>query len=305
MKSPWIPIVLLLIAISGVGSLAQTSITNPVIELPFDFYRGAIIVNVTITNKGPFNMMLDTGVDPSVIDLDTAKAIGLKLATVGHQGTGGGTDKNPGYETTLPLVDLGALRARKIKALAIDLSNVSEAFGKPIQGILGYSLLRNRIVQIDYPKRVARFYAGSPLLKTAGPSNNFSLKVLRFRYRDEILIDDVTVNGRAVTANLDTGSNAAFQLTPAAVVKLGLQEDARNAPMSNSVGINGLSENREGKLKNITVGGVSVNDPTVVFYGNGTGHDKEKWDLRIGSAFLKDFVVTIDFRHQVVTFERP
>jgi len=60
-------------------------------------------------------------------------------------------------------------------------------------------------------------------------------------------------------------------------------------------------KNREGTVRNVTVGSISRNDPTVVFFGMGMGMDKELWDLRIGSAFLKDFAVTLDFRHGQIT----
>jgi len=42
-----------------------------------------------------------------------------------------------------------------------------------------------------------------------------------------------------------------------------------------------------------------------VFFGKGMGMDKELWDLRIGNAFLKDFVVTLDYRHGLITLSAP
>jgi hypothetical protein len=53
------------------------------------------------------------------------------------------------------------------------------------------------------------------------------------------------------------------------------------------------------------VGGRSVEAPEVVFLGKGTGRDKKPWGINIGNVFLKDFVVTIDYRHKLVTLERP
>ena len=53
------------------------------VEVPFDFYRNEIIVQVTVNGKGPFSMMLDTGTDPSVVDLARARETGLKLDPVG------------------------------------------------------------------------------------------------------------------------------------------------------------------------------------------------------------------------------
>lgn len=284
---------------------AQTPNKNQPVEVPFDFYRNEIILQVKINGKGSFNVMLDTGTDPSAIDLQTAKEIGLKLASRGHQGAGGGTDKNLAYATRLPLVEVGGLAAKNVEALAIDLSKTSAAFGKPIGGVLGHSLLANRIVQIDYPKRVVRFFTESPFPKRANQTNDSTRTVLSFRYDDNFLIDDVSVNGKKMTANFDTGSNGGFQLTPAAVIDLGLETEVVEAPASQSVGYNGTGENRTGKIRNVTVGGISVDEPSVVFFGKGTGRDKETWGINIGNAFLKDFVVTVDYRSKTITLEKP
>jgi len=294
----------LLTTICCLSSFAQTK-ENQAVEVPFDFYRNEIIVQVKVNGKGSYNMMLDTGTDPSAIDLNTAKAIGLKLNSIGQQGAGGGTSANLTYETELPLVELGTLKAKSVEALAIDLSKISERLGKPLHGILGHSLLNNRIVQIDYPKRVVRFYQKSPFSKTANQSDNSKITRLSFRYDDNILIDGVSVNGKKMTANFDTGSDETFKLTPDAVSVLGLSDEVSKAQVSESVGYNGVAENRKGKLKNVTIGGISVDAPTVLFFGKGAGRDKEPWGINIGNAFFKDFVVTIDYRSKTITLEKP
>jgi len=300
------PLILFLITTTAfVGSFAHVSAKSDVIEVPFDFYRNVIILQVKVNDKGFYDMMLDTGCNPSAIDLNTAKEMGLKLSSVGHQGSGGGTSINLAYETSVPLVQVGSLTANNIAALAIDLSKTSEALGKTIHGILGHSLLNNRIVQIDYQKRVVRFYSKSPLHKTANQANNANLTSLRFRYHDDVLIEGVSVNGKGMVANLDTGSNSSFSLTPAAVLDLGLQGEVGKARASQSVGFNGVAENREGKVRTITVGGITVDEPTVTFFGKGTGRDKEPWEINIGNAFLKDYVVTIDYPGKLITLERP
>jgi predicted aspartyl protease len=288
-----------------IGSFAQVESNKPVVEIPFDFYRDEIILQVKINGKGPFNVMLDTGTDPSAIDLTTAKELGLKLDPLGRQGAGGGTGVNLMYETKLPLVEVGDLTAKNVEELAIDLSKVSERLGKPIHGVLGHSLLRGRVVQIDYPRRVVRFYSKSPFSKIADQSNTAKRTVLPFRYADNVVIDGVLVNGKKMAANLDTGSDGTFKLTPEAVSYLGLEGEVSRARLSTSTGYNGLSENREGEIGNVTIGGISVDAPTVIFFGKGTGRDKKPWGINIGNAFLKDFVVTIDYRSKLVSLERP
>ena len=278
--------------------LVTAQASGQVVEVPFDFVRNEIIVQVKVDGKGPFNMMLDTGTDPSVIDLATAKELGLKLSSAAGPVSGGGTDKTLAYETKLPLVEAGGLTVKNVSAVALGLSKMSERLGKPLAGVLGHSLLNGRIVQIDYPKHVVRFYSTSPF------SNTSKRTVLRFRYDDNVLIDDVFVNGKKMVGNLDTGSSGSFNLTPAAVSYLGLEEEVNRARVSTSVGYNNTSENREGKVSNITIGGISVDGPSVIFFGKGAGRDKKPWGVNIGNVFLKDFVVTIDYRSKLITLEK-
>jgi predicted aspartyl protease len=286
--------------------LAQAPVVpQTVIVVPFEFIHGSILVQASLNGQGPFWMMLDTGADPSIVEIGTAKRVGLKIAASGQPGSGGGTDENLAYETSLPLVQLGGLTASDVDALAMDLSKLSSALGRPISGVLGYSLLKTRIVQIDYPNREVRFYTSAPSCTGAARPHSPSCTTLSFRYKDDILASGATVDGKPVTTNVDTGSNSNFQFTPAAVDKLGLSEDVARAHASSSVGFNGDLKNREGKVRNVTVGTISVNDPTVVFFGKGMGMDKEPWDLRIGNAFLKNFVVTLDYPHGQIMLSAP
>lgn len=128
---------------------------SPAVEVPFQFYRDSVVVQAKVNGKGPYNMLLDTGVNPSVIDRETAIGLGLKMSAQGEQGSGSGTDANLSYETSLPMVELGGLRATNVPALATNLSKMSKTFSKPLQGVLGYSLLKDRVVQFDYPRRVS------------------------------------------------------------------------------------------------------------------------------------------------------
>lgn len=291
----------LLMTVASLCCFAQTTSKDEVIEIPFEFQKNEIILQVSVNGKGPFNMMLDTGTNPSAVDLTTARDLGLKLHPVGKEISGGGTDANLGYYTQLPLVEVGDFTAKNVDALAVDLSKVSERLGKPLHGVLGHSVLNGRIVQIAYPNHVVRFYAHSPFQK----ANTSKRTVMTFRYADDVLIDDVSVNGKKMVANLDTGSSGTFSLTPTAVSVLGLEDEVSRASVSTDVGFNGVAENRKGKIRNVTIGGISVDEPAVVFFGKGTGRDKKPWGINIGNEFFKDFIVTFDYRKKLVALERP
>ena len=285
----------LVFALQGVAVpiLAQSH----TIEVPFEYFKNELLVEVMIDGKGPFTMMLDTGTDPSAIDLATADAIGLGRSSKGHTASGGGTQKNLAFACKLKNVEVGGLRAASLDAAAIDLSAVSERLGKHLDGVLGHSLLNKRIVQFDYPHSVVRFFDHAPPV-AAGAST------MKFRYVDNVLIDNVWINGVKATANLDTGSSGMFALTAEAVTRLGLTDAASKAMIATSVGYNGKFENRVGKLGSIKIGDIEVRDAEVTYWSAGTGHDKRPWDVNIGNQFFKDFVVTIDYQKKTVVLSR-
>ncbi|PYS88289.1 MAG: hypothetical protein DMF62_10195 [Acidobacteria bacterium] len=283
----------IMIAFVTVCALATASAQT--VEVPFDFVHNQIVVKITIDGKGPFNALIDTGTDPSAIDIGTAREVGIKIGSTGRKSTGGGTEVNLNYACKMSTLGVGSITATNVEAAALDLSRVSERMGAPISAIIGYSFLKKRIVQFDYPRSTVRFLDRSPSTIRDAVS-------LPFRYKYNVLIDGVLVNGKPVTANLDTGSSGTFQLSPQAIKVLGLSEDAARGKASTSVGYNGTFENREGTIKNVTIGTISVDHPQVLFFGAGTGHDKAPWSINIGNDFMKKYVVTVDYVKKKVTF---
>jgi predicted aspartyl protease len=293
-----------LLLIFGGFALVYSQSHEPSAEVPFEFVRNQIVVQVKIAGQGPFNMLFDTDTDPSAIDLTTARELGLKLGSKGYQGTGGGTETNLVYPTNIPGVELGGVTAKEVYAAAIDLTKLSGKLGKPIHGVLGYSFLKNRIFQIDYVVSKIRFYADWPYPGILNAPNTADRTVLAFRYENEVLVDSVFVNGRKVRATLDTGGSNTFALTPEGITTLGLAEEARNAKAEISAGYNGEFESKTSTLKSVRIGGLSVDSPQVSFWSAGTGHDKKKYQLSIGNGFFKNYLVTFDFRAKLVVFEK-
>jgi predicted aspartyl protease len=298
----------LLIALWTCVTLCQSSNHQPIAEVPFVFDHTSVIIQVKINGKGPFNMVLDTGSDVSTIDLATAKDLGLNLKPTGQQATGGGSEKPQIFLTQIPQVEIGGLASKNIVAVAVDLSKSSRALGKPLHGVLGYSVLKNRIVQFDYPKRAIRFYSSSPYPGVDPTASSDRRVVLPFRLGDDSpIIDDVYVNGKKIKAVIDTGGGGTyFALMPEAISSLGLEQEMSQAePDSRGVGVNGLITSRKGKIKTLRVGAINVDSPTVIFYPKGVGKDNRKYGGAIGNAFLQDFVVTFDYLNKTVVLERP
>jgi predicted aspartyl protease len=274
------------------------------VEVPFEFEHNQIILQVKIAGKGPFNMLLDTDTDPSAIDAATARELGLAVGSKGAPASGGGTDANTVYPARLANVEVGSVVAKDVEAATIDLTKLSERIGRPIHGVLGYSFLKDRIVQIDYPNQKLRFFTESPYPRIQFGPNTVNIIAFPFRYEDgHVMIDSVFINNEKMKATLDTGSSGTFSLTPEAVAQLGLEEQGRDDD-DESVGYNGAYKSKIGTLKAVRMGKLSVDSAQATFWLPGTGHDKHRFQVNIGNGFFKDFMMTFDFRNKMVVFER-
>jgi predicted aspartyl protease len=275
------------------------------VEVPFEFVHNQIIVTVKIGGKGPYKMLVDTDTDPSAIDLSTAKELGLGLDSKSYSATGGGTSPQTIQLTRLPSVELGTILAKDVAAVAVDLKRVSAKLERPLHGVLGYSFLKDRIVQIDYAESKLRFFAESPYAGIQNQPNTVNKIAMPFRYDDGVIIDSVFINGQKLKAALDTGSSGTFALTPEASAILGLDDQAQEGTAEKSLGYNGEYDGRSGVLKSVRLGRLSIESAPASFWLAGAGHDKAKFQVNIGNGFFKDYLMTFDFRGKMVVFEKP
>ena len=274
------------------------------VEIPFEFLHNQIVIQVKMGGKGPFNMLVDTNTDPSAIDFATARDLGLAIGTKGYVPTGGGTEANPTYAARLPSIELGGFVTKDVAAATVDLTKISQRIGKPIHGVLGFSFLKDRVIQIDYPNSKLRFFAESPYPRIQFSANTVNTIAFPFKREDgEVMIDSVYINNEKMRAALDTGSSGTFDLTPDAVALLRLEEQAQPGEKT-SVGYNGEYETKQGILKSVRLGRISVESVRANFWLPKTGYDNKKFQVNIGNGFFQDFVMTFDFKNKTVIFER-
>jgi predicted aspartyl protease len=296
---------ILILFLFGVVENGSAQSRSAPIEVPFEFVYNQIVVAVKIAGKGPYHVLVDTGSDPSAIDLATAKELGLGLDSRSYAASGGGNDIQTVHLTRLPSVELGAVVAKDVVAGAIDLKKLSDKLARPINGVLGYTFLKDRIIQIDYAASKLRFFAESPYAGIQNQPNTVNKIAMPFRYDDGVLIDSVFINGQKLKAALDTGSSGTFALTPEAVAILGLEDQAQDGAAEKSVGYNGQYESKSGLVKSVRIGRLSLESAPVSFWPTGAGHDKAKFQLNIGNGFFKNYLLTFDFRGKMVVFEEP
>lgn len=122
--------------------------------VPFQYRDGMIWLKVTVAGRSePLNFLVDSGAGVSILDLTTARRIGLKLdqpETV--QGTNGRAlaYRVSGFNAQAANVPIAS------SLLAVDLSGPGRCCHQHIDGLLGADFFLDHIVQIDYAAQTIR-----------------------------------------------------------------------------------------------------------------------------------------------------
>jgi hypothetical protein len=199
------------------GFLTSTAIAAP-LETPFNFTRSEISIEVFIKGKA-LNAILDTGVDPSVIDIADAASLGLKVDR-SLSGEAGGFGNGRGatvFPATIEGLTIGGRRFAAFDALASDMASYTSPDQPRIDAVLGYSFLSDKVVLIDY---VAHTLA---ILDGPGEARA-SVRTCRARWRIPLktfesypVIPMFRLGDATGPVTLDTGSSGGIGLLPAAL----------------------------------------------------------------------------------------
>lgn len=170
-------------------------------ELPVQFREGLLWVEVSVSqSKVPLQFLVDSGASASVVSLSTARRLGLEF---------GPKVKVRGVATTLigywPLklsAEAGELELPD-EYLALDLTKLSGACSRPVDGLIGADFFRDRVVEIDYEAQRLRILAALPGTDFA---NAVALETRPSGFRVAVSVN----GGRRRWVRVDTGCATAF-----------------------------------------------------------------------------------------------
>ena len=171
-------------------------------EFPFQFREGLLWVEVTLPqSEKPLNFLLDTGAGVSVINLNTAKRIGIKL---GQEVTVRGVETMlTGYWQQRMSAKVGNVKLPS-EYLAVDLEKLSRSCERPVDGLVGADVFRGRVVQIDFNAQKIRMLKAEKAKKSGA--------ALPLQSRPCGMRVPITVNGHdRQWVRLDTGCATALQ----------------------------------------------------------------------------------------------
>ena len=210
-------------ALAAALALAAGPAFTAPLTAPFDFSHGEIGLSVSV-GGAPLYMNHDTGVDPSEIDLERAETLGLKIDRgAGGEATGEGDDKQSKvYPTAIAGLAIGGQSFPAFDALAFGMGPLSQQYGRPLDGVIGYSFLKDKIVLIDYPARTVGLLdqPSDAIAAIRACRQRWTIPLESFKDDSIPLIPAFRFGDATAPISLDTGSNGG----------IALYQDALNLP---------------------------------------------------------------------------
>ena len=306
-------LILLLLTVSGahwprhtapIISISSQTETRPATQvIPFEFINRHIFVPVRVNDSRPLWFVLDTGDQYAIINLDTAKELGLKLR--GQVRVGGA-----GSQTlTGAFVDDAKFVLQELKGftqpvtLALPIGHLAPRLGQDFDGIIGSEFISQFVVEIDYQARVLRLHDKNNF-KYTGPGEAVPIK---FMGGHPILEAEVTPQGGTPIKGdfvLDIGAGHALALYTPFVSQHGLLNQTKTIRSLGAAGAGGETSGRVGRITSLKMGRFVIKEPLTFFSEDKAGAlASSALSGNIGTRVASKFRVFLDYGRKRIIFE--
>lgn len=261
---------------------------------------GMPCVDVELKNGKHLRMLIDLGDARSIVDSGTAKELGLTVDSTDVMGKGGQPISGFG-KSTLEGARLGDASLGDVPVLVSDLaSHVKKGQIPAADGVLSYTAFRDRLLQMDFKRHTVR--VSKPLTATlacSGFCGDITLPTFGKQGPPILVTTGFSVNGKPLTAQIDTMYTGTMVIYPEAVAKLDLQAASGvNATQFFKYTDGGVSM-REGKAHTEAFGSkVMVHNGALFFSTPQVREPDGLFDGTVGLGLLNGHVVNVDLHSQ-------
>ena len=266
-----------------------TRLTDTVV-VPAEFTNRSLFVSVKINGRGPFRMLVDTGSSVTVVTPSVATAVNASEISEDDDpeesinAFGGTVDVR---RVLLRTIELGPVQFEGVVAGVVEsLDDLNQVSGKPVDGLLGFSVFSDLILALDFPGRRVlmspNWPAGIPPIRAE----------LAMREPAEVPLVSARLQGRDFEVMIDSGSNHGLGISRDLAQLTQWKAEPRPGPLVQALGATG----REymGRLAGeLHLGRVTQDNP-ITAVGDGPPS--------LGVEFLKNFCVVFDQSHDKVWF---
>lgn len=271
------------------------------IDVKFKLINNLIVLPIKV-NGYPFNFILDSGVNKTIIfNASAADSLLLKIDKVHRlQGLGSGApvDATISANNRLTIKNLVS-NNHKVYIIIRDKFDLSSKMGITVHGVIGFDLLKNIPLRINYNARKIRFFDPEKFeLDVCKKCEVFPLTMHKNKpfINAEVLVDENDVESVPVKMLIDSGGSDAIWLFEHSKKKIVTPENYFDDFLG--VGLSGNIFGKRSRIEGLKLGQFELERPTVSFLDSVSTENARKFKERngsIGNGVLKRFKVWIDY----------
>ncbi|MGC6285013.1 MAG: aspartyl protease family protein [Polaribacter sp.] len=279
-------------------------------RVKFQLINNLIIIPVELNGK-ELKFILDSGVNKTILfNLSQNDSVGLNnVETVELRGLGGDrvvdaliSKKNQ--------VKVGKIvnENENVYVILKDYFDLSGKMGKTIHGIIGFSLIRNFVLKINYKNKTIDLY--NPKYYKPNPCRKCETLPLEF-YRNKpfingtVRLDDETKEDTPVKLLIDTGGSDAIWLFEDTKPEIKTPKKYFTDILGD--GLSGIIYGKRARLNRFTIAGFDLKSPTVSYLDTTTTRNARRFKERngsIGGEILKRFIVWLDYPNRQLILKK-
>ena len=276
------------------------------VSFPFKFINNLIVIPILINDSDTLHFILDTGLNIAILtELSMADSLSLnytrqiKLSGLGNQGS---IDALHSYGNTFRLPGVSG-DFQHIYIILQNTFNLSSMLGTRVHGLIGYSLFKDFVVEVDYEKRKISLYRPESY-RLRHHRKSRTIPIIINQSKPYVYGTIVMENGATIKVKLliDSGASQALWLDSGSDPGIKVPELGQETFLGR--GLSGNIYGKIGRIKEFRLHDFSLKQPIVAFPDSNSAGLTFGLDGRngsLGSEILRRFRVVIDYPHHQIT----
>ena len=268
--------------------------------IPFQLSSNFVLVQLRVNNSLPLWFLFSTA-STSVIDTGIAKELGLPVQGK-EKSTATGKSIGAGSISGVSLALPGVTTFNQTVAV-LPLEFISSIMGQPVAGLIGYDFIRQFVIEVDYA--AGKMNVDAPA--TYRYSGSGQILPIKFVDKRPFVGVKITMEGREAVegaVELETANSGVLVVQRSFAEAHQLLKSVKGFRLGNVGGSGGsISRTLQGRVRNIQVGRLSINNPIVTISQAEAGKDATGGDGQIGGEALRRFRLILDYSRQRIILE--
>lgn len=291
-------LLLLLLSVSILSQNFSIEGNKTHFKVPFKLVNNLILIPVSINGSFPMDFILDTGSAYTIVTNESAIRYftANKGDSISIRGLGVEQTSLEAYLSQGNSIEVGKAfsSSNSLVLLYNPLFDYSSYFGVPIYGIIGYDLMKDFVVRVNYRNKSLHFYEPNYFHENK-KVNKYDVLPLSFDRDKPYLRLQSVIEGNPVSLNLliDSGSTEALWLFE----KENISVPERYINDNLGYGLNGEIIGKRGRIASVNVGRNLLEQPIVSFPDSLAVTAIARGDRSgsLGSEILRRFDLIFDY----------